>query len=68
MIGGGVDTTWFVKELFTVRFGVIVGVVVTFGVMGVTGAGGDGGLGGVKIAIVNLTPNSIKSMMVADFD
>ena len=63
--GGGVDTTWFVKESFIVRFGVIVAV--TLGVVVLMGAGGDGGLGGVKIAMANLIPKSIKSIMVAEF-
>jgi hypothetical protein len=40
---------------------------VTLGVVGVIDAGGEGGLGGVKIAMANLIPKSIKSIMVAEF-
>ncbi len=42
--------------------------MVALGVVGGTGAGGEGGLGGVKIAVANLIPKSIKSIMVAEFD
>lgn len=56
---------------FAVEIVVLLFVVfkVLFGVIdGVTGVGGEGGLGGVKIAMANLTPNSIISIRFADYE